>query len=164
MPHDEFSRVYNPVYPGVRGAKTGERNVGDRWARAKDLDWDFLNDLSNLFYWGRAWTRQEILLARQVCVLYRQFELFAHTLQALVDHSNPGATPADECGFLTSRFRSLCGRRKSRQYTHGTFSDLLLDNTKCTIARDRVYAVRSPASNGTDLVVSYKESLVDLYP
>lgn len=37
------------------------------------------------------------------------------------------------------------------------------NDTECTVSRDKVFAVHSLASNGTYLVVSYEESLVDLF-
>lgn len=118
-----FPRVFKPVDPRAYTTTIEAWNASDHWPRPKDLHCGLLDDLSTLPYWSRAWIQQEIVLARQVRILYGRFELLDHTVSALIRFCSGEPVPSGDGRFHSSRLRSLWWSRKSRQHSSVTFWD-----------------------------------------
>ncbi|OAL34629.1 hypothetical protein AYO20_06046 [Fonsecaea nubica] len=163
----------------VRAILNEEYPRPQRVTDAHDKFWPGLYKLCTHDYWNRLWIAQEVLLAREISIVYGHVEIPWDTVSEIVlgyadsswflDSSSDGGSGCmvDQAIRATPAFPFFMSRHVSHGPAHYAFRlhDLLREygTSRCEDSRDRVFGLLSLTRHGTRFPVDYNLSRSELF-
>ncbi len=147
----------------------GHEDVGQDLSSGSHEEWLALHTLlGKQEYWSRIWIVQELVLAESIMIHWGDKVLPWQHLEDFLTNFRTNATVATLEDFLNEE-ELLAAKlwRRRRQGLITPFRDLIVEHrfSHCTDPRDKIYALRSLASdhNIGKFPVDYAKSLTDIY-